>query len=130
MIYNTKDKKIIKLYDNRLFLKFYNDFLNGWAINNNFDDVEEDILLFGKNKRKTANEYILRYIDPELFEEFQRRFKYAHRLPYDLNYGYFMDSCFIYHNIDGNLELKKDLFSLDISLIKYELRRLLKDDKH
>ncbi len=90
MIIETDNKDIIKIYEFYKFLKYYNKYLNNWSDNNDLDNLEKSYKIlynnvfqyklncakgWGQKNIYDVNQYVLYYINPDLYDEYIRHYK-------------------------------------------------------
>ena len=90
MIIETENEIIIKIYEFYKFLKYYNKYLNEWSDKNDLDHLEKSYKIlydnafqyklncakgWGQKNIYDVNQYVLYYINPDLYDEYKRHYK-------------------------------------------------------
>jgi hypothetical protein len=138
MIIETNNEIIIKIYEFYKFLKYYNKYLNEWSNKYDLDNLEKSYKILindcnGKYKLNcvkgwsqknifNANEYILKSINVELYDEYKKRYKIVNNITINVehyNIVYF-DNLLCRDNY--KLCLNKNIFKSYILFLKRCIR--------
>ena len=133
MIFETDNKDIIKIYEFYKFLKYYNKYLNEWSDKNDFDNLEESYKILFENNFKyklncakgwsqknifETNEYILDYINPDLYDEYKKRYKIVNNINMKMEHYNVVFFGLIDKNSLNKLCLHKNIFKHYIKFLK------------
>jgi len=126
MIIETDNKDIIKIYEFYKFLKFYNRYLTEWSDKNDLDNLEKSYkILFddvhqyklncakgwGQKNIYNVNQYVLDYINPDLYEEYKRHYKIVNNINMQVEHYNIVFYKYLFNrNSSNKLCLNKNIF--------------------
>lgn len=145
MIIETDNINIIKVYEFYKFLKYYNSYLNNWSDKNDLDNLEKSYkILFENNEQYKlnckkgwsqknifdTNEYILDYINQNLYDEYKRQYKIVNNINMQVeHYNIVFYDYIIYKNSSNKLCLKTNIFKSYMRYLKIYIIRKDYTDK-
>jgi hypothetical protein len=143
MIFKTDNETIIKIYEFYKFLKYYNKYLNEWSYNNDLDNLEESYKILFDNIFKyklncakgwsqknifETNEYILDYINPDLYDEYKKRYKIVNNMK--MEHDNVVVFGIMYKNRLNKLCLSRNIFESYIKFLKKGIIILIKYEEN